>query len=78
MVTSSSVPIQCHNTQLQRAFGMITTEQYINLLRKKFIKRLLSKAFTREIVIYTVNNQVLKSLSDKYSNMVSQIVNIKN
>jgi hypothetical protein len=62
------VPIQCHITDLQRAFGMDTTEEYINFSRAKVIKRLLSNAFTREIIIYTLDNQIKNSLTDKYFN----------
>jgi hypothetical protein len=45
------VPILCHTTDFQRAFGMDTTEQYVNFSRAKFIRRLLSNASTREIII---------------------------
>jgi len=60
------VPIQCHTTDLQRAFGMDTTDQYINFLRAKFIKRLLSNSLQREIIIYTLENNIKNSLTDKY------------
>jgi len=62
------VPIQCKITDLQRAFGMDTTEQYINFSWAKVIKRLLSNAFTREIIIYKLDNQIKNSLTDKYFN----------
>jgi len=58
--------IQCHTTDLQRAFDIDTTDQYINFSRAKFIKRLLSNALTREIIIYTLENKIKNSLTDKY------------
>jgi len=45
---------------------MDTTNQYINFSRAKFLKRLLSNSLTREIIIYTVENNIKNSLTDKY------------
>ena len=50
--------MQCHNTDLQLAFGMNSAEQYIAYYRAKFIKRLNDNAYTREIMIFTLNNEI--------------------
>jgi hypothetical protein len=58
------VPIQCHTTDLQREF-----------LKSKFIKRLLSNAFTLEIIINTLENNKKNSLTDKYFNQHNNLSN---
>ena len=66
--TMIGIPIQCHHTDLQLAFGMDSAEQYIAYSRAKFIKRLNDNAYTREIMIFTLNNQIKNSMTDKYFN----------
>ena len=46
--TMIGIPIQCHNTDLQLAFGMDSAEQYIAYSRAKFIKRLNDNAYIQE------------------------------
>ena len=62
------ISIQCHNTVLQLAFGMDSAEQYIAYSRAKFIKRLNDNAYTREIMIFSLNNEIKNSMTNKYLN----------
>jgi hypothetical protein len=62
------IPIQCHSTNLQYAFGMDTTTQFIENSLAKFIVRLYDNAYTLELLKYTIDNKIKNSMSDKFFN----------
>ena len=47
---------------------MDSAEQYIAYSRAKFIKRLNDNAYTREIMIFSLNNEIKNSMTNKYLN----------
>ena len=57
------IPIQCHTSNLQIAFGMDTGDQYLNNCKAKFIKRLMENDMTNGILKYTIENRVPNSLA---------------
>ncbi len=57
------IPIQCHISDLQIAFGMDTGDQYLNKCKAKFIKRLIENEMTNNVLKYTIENRVPNSLS---------------
>ena len=60
------MPIQCHTSDLQMAFGMDTGDQYLNNCKAKFIKRLMENDMTNGILKYTIENRVPNSLAMHY------------
>jgi hypothetical protein len=58
------MPIKCHTSDLQVAFGIDTGKQYLNNCKAKFVKRL--DMIENKILKYTIKNRVPNSLATHY------------